>query len=407
MRVGTKRVLGIYLGLYPIDKIYINKDLCYEKQPGEVAYRLSDDRTYYIVLGKGTLPTTNIVISDTYKDKIVKEIRHNAFNGADITSVTIPATITKIGTSAFSSCKSLQTVTYNAKSCQDFSVRDSYPFRASGNNLIVNIGNNVETIPAYMFADSNVVKLVATGTSLSSINDGACMNCRNLSNITLSDTITSIGNSAFSGCTSLTSVTIPENIESIGRYAFTSVSTVYYDGGNVYNLIKGVYEDRNIRFSNDNDVTIYANITNASGYPQVFSDETLIIPYSENYESIDGYGSRGDIKRIIIDPRFEVPVKGGAFASCTNLKEVWIPKSMITTENNWLVSRIQEGAFTKAMNSTGIEKVYFEGSYDDWQIVSRRKTDAYGEYLDEYGIGIPFTATIKYNQPMYKYANIK
>ncbi|MBO6301348.1 MAG: leucine-rich repeat domain-containing protein [Ruminiclostridium sp.] len=57
---------------------------------------------------------------------------------------------------------------------------------------------------------------------VTSIGQGAFINCTNLTSVTIPSSVTSIGLGAFNNCTSLTSVTIPNSVTSIGDYAFKS-----------------------------------------------------------------------------------------------------------------------------------------------------------------------------------------
>ena len=57
---------------------------------------------------------------------------------------------------------------------------------------------------------------------VTSIEDSAFEECRNLKNVTIPDSVTSIGNFAFRECRSLRSVTIPNGVTSIGESAFES-----------------------------------------------------------------------------------------------------------------------------------------------------------------------------------------
>ena len=102
------------------------------------------------------------------------EIEENAFSDSDsfenLTSVTIPNCITKIGNSAFFRCSSLTSITIP--------------------NSVTEIGNS------------------------------AFCECRSLTSITIPNSVTSIGNSAFFRCSSLTSVNIPDSVTEIGNSAF-------------------------------------------------------------------------------------------------------------------------------------------------------------------------------------------
>ena len=80
-----------------------------------------------------------------------------AFRGCSgLTSITIPENVTEIEEGAFSGCKSLIMVNYNAINCttKAESEYDTYypPFSGCYNLTTLNIGENVQTIPAYAFS---------------------------------------------------------------------------------------------------------------------------------------------------------------------------------------------------------------------------------------------------------------
>lgn len=130
----------------------------------------------------GALPFRGLNTSTINMGDSVRSIPAYIFYGlTNITSITIPSSVTYIGSHAFEGCTALETLNFNAISCGNFS---SYyhPF-INLNILTINIGNNVQKIPAYF----------AKGfTSLSSV--------------TIPGSVTVIGNDAFSGCTSLDNV---------------------------------------------------------------------------------------------------------------------------------------------------------------------------------------------------------
>ena len=104
-------------------------------------------------------------------------------NCTNLTSITIPASVTSIGNSAFDGCTNLTNITI--------------------------------------------------GASVTSIGKWAFYQCTNLSSITIPASVTSIGNGAFYGCTNLTDITIPASVTSIDYSAFnccTSLTDVYYTG---------------------------------------------------------------------------------------------------------------------------------------------------------------------------------
>ena len=67
-----------------------------DQPKASLAYELSADGTYYIVTGRGTVTSSEIVIPDTYQGKPVREIGRNALNHSDIKSITVGGNIVYI-----------------------------------------------------------------------------------------------------------------------------------------------------------------------------------------------------------------------------------------------------------------------------------------------------------------------
>ncbi len=57
--------------------------------------------------------------------------------------------------------------------------------------------------------------------SVTSIDNYAFSDCKNLTSITIPDSVTTIGDSAFSGCSSLQNIDVPAGVTSIGDDAFS------------------------------------------------------------------------------------------------------------------------------------------------------------------------------------------
>ena len=82
-------------------------------EPSEgLAYTLRSDGVSYSVSGIGTCTDTDIVIPDTYEGLPVTVIDTYAFsNNTNLSSVTIPNTVTRINSEAFSYCSGLTSIT--------------------------------------------------------------------------------------------------------------------------------------------------------------------------------------------------------------------------------------------------------------------------------------------------------
>ena len=147
-----------------------------------LVYYPKDDGTYAVAAGT-TKYLSDIVIPASYQGKPVTEIAEYGFEQHNLKSITIPDSVTSIGSYAFYDCDALTSVT---------------------------IGNSVTSIGGWAFMD-----------------------CSSLASVTIGNSVTSIGGYAFSGCSSLTSVTIPDSVTSIGDWAFSgcsSLTSVCYKG---------------------------------------------------------------------------------------------------------------------------------------------------------------------------------
>ncbi len=118
-----------------------------------------------------------------------------AFSGCiDLTSISIPDSITTITAGAFAKCASLTNVTF---------------------------GSNVTNIGDYAFDGCTSLGSVTIPDTVTSIGSYAFVGCYSLTNLSLGARLNDIGNYAFYYCTDLKSATIPESVKSLGDYAFS------------------------------------------------------------------------------------------------------------------------------------------------------------------------------------------
>ena len=118
-----------------------------------------------------------------------------AFYGCSrLTSLTLPAGITKIGYSAFEDCSRLTSL---------------------------NLPAGITKIGSETFEGCSGLTSLTLPVGITSIGSYAFQGCSGLTSLTLPAGITSIGYSAFQGCSGLTSLTLPTGITSIGESAFS------------------------------------------------------------------------------------------------------------------------------------------------------------------------------------------
>ncbi len=144
----------------------------------EFRYRVLEDGTIAVEGYSGT--TKKLEIPGTIDGKTVSEIYSNAFADQDtLKSVTIPASVKRIGEYAFNDCDSLKTVKIEGK--------------------------------------------------LDEIGRCAFSGCSYLRNIELPDGLTRIEKEAFSGCTRLTGLKIPASCTTIGDDVFIGCESLTLD----------------------------------------------------------------------------------------------------------------------------------------------------------------------------------
>ena len=171
----------------------------------------------------------------------VTSIEGSAFRGcADLTSVTIPNSVTSIGARAFSGCSGLTAVYYTgdvAGWCGiGFESYDANPLYYA-HNLYINgalvtdlvIPDSVTSIGSNAFSGCAGLTSIAIPDSVTSIGYAAFSGCKGLTSITIPDSVTSIGYEAFRGCTGLTSVTYTGDVAGWCGIAFGS-----YDANPLY-----------------------------------------------------------------------------------------------------------------------------------------------------------------------------
>lgn len=132
--------------------------------------------------------------------KPVTTIWEWAFNDcSQLTSVTIPTSVTFIGKNAFGFCHGLTKV---------------------------NIPNSVIYIGDGAFHDCSGLSSFTIPNRLATINNTALAGCTGLTHIEIPSSVTKISWFAFMGCTGLATVTISPNVNFIGEYAFSGCSNL-------------------------------------------------------------------------------------------------------------------------------------------------------------------------------------
>ncbi len=154
-----------------------------------------------------------------------------AYVPADIGTYTIPASVTTIGSGAFSkvSLKSLH-VPSTVMTVADYGFYDAKIESITFDKNVLGVGNYAF---ANSSANSSILKSVTLPTAITIINEGSFSNCCSLESITIPKEINAVGDKAFEKCTSLKNVDVSSGIK-YGTKAFSGCSALesfkFYDG---------------------------------------------------------------------------------------------------------------------------------------------------------------------------------
>lgn len=202
-----------------------------------------------VTITKYTGTESTVILPSTISSWPVTKIGEDALkDNTTITSVTIPASVTEIGSNAFAGCTNLTIVNYAGDwsnltiqsgnpAVQDAANAPLFDFEFILNNTAVVVisykgtaadvtipsrykGKPVTVIDPVAFYNNSAVTSVTIPDSVTAIPDYAFGYCSQLTNISIPNSVTFIGFSAFNSCTSLKSITLPSSLSTIQSYAF-------------------------------------------------------------------------------------------------------------------------------------------------------------------------------------------
>lgn len=219
---------------------------------------------------------TKVTIPDT-----VTNIGSYAFSGCSLTEVVIPDSVASIGDYAFFNCDYLTDVAIGSgvKSI------GNYSFSACDVLTSIIIPDSVTSIGENAFYYCNELASASIGNGVITIGNSAFSSCTKLENLTIGNSVMSIGNNAFNGCSSLTNVRIPDNVLSIGNGAF----------GWCYNLSSAAIGDNIIRIGDNafcgcrelTHITFPGNVSNIGREAFSLCDKLNIVTLSKSVKKIE------------------------------------------------------------------------------------------------------------------------
>lgn len=349
-----------------IDGIYYNLDS--SNKTAEVA-RWARGHKY-----TGDIVIPSSIINGEVEYNVTSIVAQAFASCLDLTSVTIPNSVIKIGGDIFSGCTGLASIiinegnpTYDSRencnaiietssnkllyACMSTVIPngvtsiDKSAFKHCSGLAFINIPNSITSIEDGMFSgcnnlikvelnsnaivskrynyesDYSIKKIFGSqveeyilGEDVTEIGSGAFYECGQLTSIHMSDNVTAIGEGAFQNCSALTSIIIPDKVTSIGDNAFQ----------NCINLLSIQVESGNTMYDSRENCNA---LIETSSNTLLWGCQNTVIPNSVT--GIADYAFYGCAGLTTINiPNGITKIGNYVFCGCTNLTSISIPNSV-------------------------------------------------------------------------------
>lgn len=299
-----------------------------ETKIGDDITLTSDNLEVYNISTSGDVVIPEYVTDTGGVKHKVTSINEYTFGGcSEVTSITIPKSVTSIGNCVAPDCDKLVSIIVDSENPVYDSRNNSNAIIETETNRLIQgcnttvIPETVTTIGQYSFSYCNLLATISVPDSVKSIEKRAFDSCENLTSITIPNSVTSIDSDAFEWCSSLTSICIPNSVSYLG-------------GGLFYNC------------SSLTSVTLPENIESIPGgmFDGCQSLASITIPNSVT--SIGSSSFHGCKQLTSIDIPNSVTILGSySIANCTGLTSISIPDD---------ITSIGERAFGSCTNLSSV-----------------------------------------------------
>ena len=194
------------------------------------------------------------------KEYTVNTIGEQAFvNCRDMTSVTIPNSVTSFRGWSFANCTGLTSVTIP----NSVEIIGAASFSGCKNLVSITLSENLMDIREYVFRNCSSLKSLTIPNSVTMLSELTFENCTSLTSIVIPNSVTTIGKS-FVGCTNLATITIGSSVRKIELLSFsncTKMKTVYCLSKDVPSTSADAFQD-----SNPQNATLYVPASSLNDY---------------------------------------------------------------------------------------------------------------------------------------------
>lgn len=241
----------------------------------------TDQGTSVTIVGVQSSASGAISVPSTLGGKPVTVIADRAFYALrNITSLSIPASVTSMTGRAMQACTGLQSITVNT----------SNPNFSSSGGVLFNKSKTTLVKCPHTLAPGYVVPSSVTNLGIGSFMDSA------ITAFTIPSTVTYLSSSAFEGCALLTHITVPSSVKTLGFYVFKNCRALQS-----VSLTAGIKEVT---------LEMFASCT---------SLQSITLPATVETVGVDAFRGCTALEEVFM-PAATTIVSGTAFWDCTGLR---------------------------------------------------------------------------------------
>ncbi len=317
----------------------------------------------------------------------VTNIPSYAFENCDeVTSVLIPAKVSKIGTDVFAGCTKLESISV-ADSNANFVGQDGVLYSKTTDS-------ENKTVISIFEVPNNIKGVVRLIDGLKTVSNKAFYNRVNITGIDISQSVTNISGNAFGGCVGISEVTIPAGVTSIGDSAFencTKLGSVNWNatdcssaGNGIFNGceklttinidvgVKSIPEGAFGGCAHVKSITIPKNVSSIGkdAFKDCASLENFIVASENKYYVADGgILYKYDKSSIVCVPKAlsgavtvlssVYNIDASLFEGCSNITSIRLSSS---------VRSIGEKALKDCVN---LAEIRFDGTVEQWNSITK------------------------------------
>lgn len=298
------------------------------------------------------------------------------YEGSELSSIVIPASVKYIGDKAFGNCQKLKDISFvdpdNLEwlGCRVFSNTAWYEAQADGfiifgdilsaykgtmpENYELIIPSGIKAIAGYVFESQINLRKVTIPTGVRLIGDVIFGNCSGLEEVSLPADLKSLPICTFESTTSLKSISLPDGLSEIKRAAFAGSGL---ESIVIPSAVKTIGDLAFYECKSLTEIVLPEGLTEIGR--EMFKGsglKSINIPSTVKKIGHSAFWKCKSLTEIVLPDGIE-HISNYAFDECTSLTEIVIPAA---------VKELGKAVFAYCENLTSI---YYEGTFQQWNVL--------------------------------------